>query len=59
MEAFNGKRTYLQKNDRNPKRAYIYTEGFDRRESTELAIDNRKFLRNRLYEKQPISQDAD
>ena len=37
----------------------IYTEGFDRLESTELAIDNRKFLGNRLYEKQPISQDAD
>ena len=37
----------------------IYTEGFDRLESTELAIDKRKFVRNRLYEKQPISQDAD
>ena len=31
----------------------IYTEGFDWLESTELAIDKRKFLRNRLYEKQP------
>ena len=37
----------------------IYIEGFDLLESTELAIDNRKFLRTRLYEKQPISQDAD
>ena len=32
------------------------TEGFDWLESTELAIDKRKFLLNRLYEKQPIPQ---
>ena len=32
----------------------IYIEGFDRLESTELAIDNRKFLRNRLYESSPF-----
>ena len=32
-------------------------EGFDWLESTELAIDKRKFLLNRLYEKQPIPQD--
>ena len=30
------------------------TEGFDWLESTELAIDKRKFLLNRLYQKQPI-----
>ena len=30
------------------------SEGFDWLESTELAIDKRKFLLNRLYEKQPI-----
>ena len=37
------------------------TEGFDWLESTELAIDKRKFLLiiNRLYEKQPITQDQD
>ena len=29
------------------------TEGFDWLESTELAIDKREFLLNRLYEKQP------
>ena len=35
------------------------SEGFDWLESTELAIDKRKFLLNRLYEKQPIPQDED
>ena len=35
----------------------IDTEGFDWLESTELAIDKRKFLLNRLYQKQPIPQD--
>ena len=35
------------------------TEGFDLLESTALAIDKRKFLLNRLYEKQPIPQDQD
>ena len=35
------------------------TEGFDWLESTELAIDQRKFLLNRLYEKSPIPQDED
>ena len=35
------------------------TEGFDWLESTELAIDKRKFLFNRLYEKQSIPQDQD
>ena len=35
------------------------SEGFDRLESTELAIDKRKFLLNRLYEKRPIPQDQD
>ena len=33
------------------------TEGFDWLESTELAIDKRKFLLNRLYQKQPFPQD--
>ena len=37
----------------------IDTEGFDWLESTELAIDKRKFLPNRLYQKQPIPQDED
>ena len=35
------------------------TEGFEWLESTELAIDKRKFLLNRMYEKQPIPQDQD
>ncbi|CAH3183631.1 unnamed protein product [Porites lobata] len=35
------------------------TEGFDWLESTELAIDKRKFLLHRLYQKQPIPQDED
>ena len=35
------------------------SEGYDWLESTELAIDKRKFLLNRLYEKQPIPQDQD
>ena len=35
------------------------TEGFDWLESTELAIDKRKFLLNRLYEKHPIPQDQE
>ena len=35
------------------------SEGFDCLESSELAIDKRKFLFNRLYERQPIPQDQD
>ena len=35
------------------------TEGCDWSESTELAVDKRKFVLNRLYEKQPIPQDQD
>ena len=35
------------------------SEGFDWLESSELAIDKRKFLFNRLYERQPIPQDQD
>ena len=35
------------------------TDGFDWLESTELAIDKRKFLLNRLFVKQPIPQDED
>ena len=41
------------------KKELIDTEGFDWLESTELAIDKRKFLPNRLYQKQPIPQDED
>ena len=33
------------------------SEGFDRLESTKRPIDERKFLLNRLYVKQPIPQD--
>ena len=35
------------------------TGGFDWLESTELAIDKRKFLPNQLFVKQPIPQDED
>ena len=35
------------------------TDGFDWLESTELAIDKRKLLLNRLFVKQPIPQDED
>ena len=35
------------------------TDGFGWLESTELAIDKRKFLLNRLFEMQPIPQDKD
>ena len=35
------------------------TDGFDWLESTELAIDKRQFLLNRLFVKQPIPQDED
>ena len=35
------------------------TEGFDWLESTELAIDKRKFLLNRLFVTQPLPQDED
>ena len=36
------------------------SEGFDWSESTELdKLDKRKFLLNRMYEKQPIPQDQD
>ena len=47
----------LRESDGNPK--LVDTEGFDWLESTELAIDKRKFLLNRLYQKQPIRQDED
>ena len=35
------------------------TDGFDWLESTELAIDKRKFLLNRMFVEQPIPQDED
>ena len=35
------------------------TDGFDWLGSTELTIDKRKFLINRLFLKQPIPQDED
>ena len=35
------------------------TEGFDWLESTELAIDKRKFLLNRLFVTQPLPQDEE
>ena len=34
-------------------------DGLDWLESTELAIDKRKFLLNRLFVEQPIPQDED
>ena len=41
------------------QKAFKDTEAFDWLESTELAIDKRKFLLDRLYQKQPIPQDGD
>ena len=35
------------------------TDGFDWLESTELAIDKRKFLLNRMVLEQPIPRDED
>ena len=35
------------------------TDGFDWLESTELPIDKRKFLLNRMFVEQPIPQDDD
>ena len=35
------------------------TDGFDWLESTELAIDARKFLLNQMFVEQPIPQDED
>jgi len=35
------------------------TDGFDWLESTDLAIEKRKLLLNRLFVKQPIPQDED
>ena len=35
------------------------TDGFDWLESTELAMDKRKFLLNRMFVEQPIPQDED
>ena len=35
------------------------TDGFDWLEATELAIDKRKFLLNRMFVEQPIPQDED
>ena len=47
------------KNVTETQKELIDTEGFDWVESTELAIDTRKFLLNRLYQKQPLPQDED
>ena len=35
------------------------TDEFDWLESTELAIDKRKFLLNRMFVEQPVPQDED
>ena len=35
------------------------SDGYDWLKSTECVIDKRKFLLNRLYEKQPIPQNQD
>ena len=41
------------------QREFKDTEGFDWLESTELAIDKRKFLLNRLFVTQSILNDED
>lgn len=58
MDASDEERLHLPKGDGNPKDLKD-TEGFDWLESTELAIDKRKFLLNRLFVKQPLPQDED
>ena len=57
MDASDEERLHLSKSDGNPD--LKDTDGFDWLESTELAIDKRKFLLNRLFVKQPIPQDED
>ena len=58
MDAWNEKGSQVQKMMETQKELKD-TEGFDWLESTELAIDKRKFLLHRLYEKQPTPQDQD
>ena len=59
MDASDVERLHLSKSDGNPERSQRYTDGFDWLESTELAIDKRKFLLNRMFVAQPIPQDED
>ena len=58
VDACNEKRLHFKEVIETQKEL-IDTDGFDWLESTELAIDKRKFLLNRLYQKQPIPQDED
>ena len=58
MDASDEERLHLSKSDGTQKDLED-TDGFDWLESTELAIDKRKFLLNRLFVKQPIPQDED
>ena len=58
MDASDEERLHLQKVMETQKDLKD-TEGFDWLESTELAIDKRKFLLNRLFVKQPLPQDED
>ena len=56
MDACNEKRSHLQKSDGvKTEKELEDTEGFDWLESTELAINKRKNLLNRLIEKQAHS----
>ena len=57
MRAMKKDPTFKKVND--TQKALKDTEGFDWLESTELAIDKRKFLFYRVYQKQPIPQDED
>ena len=59
MRAMKKDPTWTLKKVIETQKELIDTEGFDWLESTELAIDKRKFLLNRLYQKQPIPQDED
>ena len=59
MDAYNGKKDPTFKKVMETQKERKDSEGYDWLESTELAIDKRKFLLNRLYEKQPIPQDQD
>ena len=58
MDASDEERLHLSKSVETQKDLKD-TDGFDWLESTQLAIDKRKFLLNRLFVKQPIPQDED
>ena len=53
------KKDYTFQNVMETQKDLKDTDGFDWLESTELAIDKRKFLLYRMFVEQPIPQDED